>query len=41
MDYIHNNPVKAEIVNNAEEYKYGSAIDYCGGKGLINIFKIE
>ena len=41
MDYIHNNPVKAEIVSNAGEYKYSSAIDYCGGKGLINVEIIE
>ena len=37
LDYIHNNPVKAELVNNPEEYRYSSAIDYAGGKGLIKI----
>jgi len=37
LNYIHNNPVKAEIVNYAEDYRYSSAIDYSGGKGLIDI----
>jgi REP element-mobilizing transposase RayT len=36
IDYIHNNPVKAEIVEYAEQYKFSSAIDYAGGKGLLN-----
>ena len=30
LDYIHNNPVKAEIVNDADDYKFSSAIDYAG-----------
>lgn len=37
LDYIHNNPVKAGIVWNPEDYQYSSAIDYSGGKGLIGI----
>jgi hypothetical protein len=37
IDYIHNNPVKAEIVEYPEQYKFSSAIDYAGGKGLLNI----
>jgi len=37
MDYIHNNPVKAEIVFNAEDYLYSSAKDYAGEKGLVEI----
>jgi putative transposase len=37
LNYIHNNPVKAEFVISPEEYKYSSAIDYAGGKGLIKI----
>lgn len=28
LDYIHNNPVAAEIVDEPEEYKYSSARDY-------------
>ncbi len=37
MNYIHNNPVVAGIVENSEEYLYSSARDYSGGKGLIDI----
>ncbi len=39
LDYIHNNPVEAGFVTKAEEWKYSSAIDYYGGKGLIEIIK--
>ena len=41
LDYLHNNPVEAGIVSNAEDYLYSSATDYSGGKGLININFIE
>ena len=41
LDYIHNNPVKAEIVENPEDYLYSSARDYAGVKGLIDIELIE
>ncbi|MBS2098525.1 hypothetical protein [Carboxylicivirga linearis] len=37
INYIHNNPVKAEWVANAEDYLYGSAINYSGGKGLLDV----
>ncbi|MBN1924250.1 MAG: transposase, partial [Prolixibacteraceae bacterium] len=37
MDYIHHNPVRAEIVATPEEYLYSSATDYAGGKGLVDI----
>jgi REP element-mobilizing transposase RayT len=39
LDYIHNNPVEAGIVEKAEEYIYSSARDYYYGKqcGLIKI----
>lgn len=37
LNYIHQNPVIAEIVDKPEEYKYSSAIDYAGGKGLLNV----
>jgi hypothetical protein len=39
MEYIHNNPVDAGIVEKAEEYIYSSARDYYYGKqcGLIKI----
>ena len=37
LNYIHQNPVKAELVNCAEDYRYSSAIDYAGGKGLLDV----
>ena len=40
LDYIQNNPVRAEIVFESQDYKYSSAIDYSGGKGLLVIKKI-
>lgn len=36
-DYLHNNPVVAGFVNEPHEWRYSSAIDYSGGKGLIEI----
>ena len=41
LNYIHNNPVKAEIVDNPEDYLYSSARDYAGEKGLLSITKYE
>ena len=41
LNYIHMNPVKAGIVRKPEDYLYSSAIDYCGGKGLLKIEFIE
>ena len=37
LNYIHQNPVKAVFVNRAEDYRYSSAIDYAGGKGLLEV----
>lgn len=37
LNYLHNNPVTAGIVYNPEDYVYSSAIDYSGGKGLIDL----
>jgi len=37
MEYIHNNPLRAEIVANQSDYLYSSARDYAGEKGLVNI----
>ena len=41
LAYIHNNPVKAGIVDEEEHYVYSSARDYAGIKGLIDIDLIE
>lgn len=40
LEYIHNNPVRAGIVEKPEEYRYSSAIDYANGKGLVKVEKI-
>ncbi|MHA6248424.1 REP-associated tyrosine transposase [Pontibacter sp. CAU 1760] len=37
IDYIHNNPVEAGFVLEPEHWKYSSAIDFSGGKGLLEI----
>jgi len=38
LEYLHNNPVKAGIVYQPEQYVYSSALDYyTGKKGLIEI----
>ena len=37
--YIHENPVKAGFVWQPEHYRYSSAIDYMGGKGLVQLVK--
>jgi putative transposase len=37
LDYIHNNPINAGLVEKAEDYIYSSARDYAGIKGLIEI----
>ncbi len=35
LNYIHQNPVEAGIVEEAEHYLYSSARDYCGIPGLL------
>jgi REP element-mobilizing transposase RayT len=40
LEYIHDNPVKADIVENACDYKYSSAINYSEEKGLIDVVLI-
>ena len=37
VDYIHMNPVEAGIVDYPETWKWSSASDYNGGKGLLDI----
>jgi REP element-mobilizing transposase RayT len=34
--YIHNNPVKAGLIERAEDYKYSSYINYISKKGIID-----
>ncbi len=40
LDYIHENPVVAEIVDEDIHYKYSSARDYAGEAGLIDVVLI-
>ena len=37
INYIHENPVRALIVANAEDYLYSSAPNYASIGGVINI----
>ncbi len=37
MNYIHENPVRAGWVASPAHYLYSSAVDYQGGKGLLEI----
>jgi putative transposase len=37
VDYIHNNPVEAGFVTEPWHWKYSSAVDYSGGKGVLEI----
>ena len=37
LDYLHYNPVEAEIVDEPENYVYSSARDYAGRRGLIEV----
>jgi REP element-mobilizing transposase RayT len=35
VNYIHNNPIEAGFVDEQHYWRYSSAIDYAGGKGLL------
>jgi putative transposase len=41
LDYIHDNPVVAGIVEKPEDYLYGSARNYYGLPGLIDVILVE
>lgn len=41
LDYIHNNPVHAGIVEKPEDYLYNSARNYYDLKGISEITKLE
>ena len=40
-DYIHQNPVKAGFVMHEEDWVYGSAADFRGRKGLLELCYIH
>jgi len=41
LNYIHENPVKAQIVSNEEDYLYSSAKKYAGFPGFLKIDFLE
>ena len=41
LDYIHDNPVRAEIVSYPEHYIYSSAVNYAGEQGLLEVTLLE
>ena len=41
IDYIHNNPVRAGLVEKAEDYLYSSARNYAGLDTLLDIIEID
>lgn len=38
LEYIHQNPVQERLVGEAHNYIYSSALDYSGGRGLLEIY---
>ncbi|MBJ6119483.1 transposase [Pontibacter sp. BT310] len=41
LEYIHQNPVRAEWVNEPEYYRYSSAANYAGEAGLLSVTLIS
>jgi putative transposase len=41
LEYIHQNPVVAEIVAEPEHYLYSSALNYAGQPGLLDVILLE
>lgn len=41
LNYIHQNPVRAEFVRYPQDYLYSSAIDYAAEKGLIEVIVVR
>lgn len=37
LEYIHQNPVVAGFVDKPEDWKYSSARDFCGKRGLVDL----
>ena len=40
IDYVHNNPVNAGIVDEPLHYLYSNARDYAGIKGLAKVERV-
>ena len=41
INYIHNNPVEAGLVDKPQDYLFSSAVDYTGGKGPVKVSLIN
>jgi len=41
LNYIHNNPTRAELVLDAAHYMYSSASNYVSGKGVLGVTVID
>ncbi len=41
LEYTHYNPVAAGFVRRTTDWVYSSALDYNGGKGLLNIILLD
>jgi len=41
IDYLHNNPVRAGLVEKPEDYLYSSARNYADIEGVIDVIKID
>ena len=41
VTYIHNNPVRADIVTTPEDYLYSSACNYADMDSLLNVAKVD
>ena len=42
INYVHQNPVEEGLVHNPEDYRYSSATDYSGEKGILpNVLVFE
>lgn len=41
LEYLHQNPVRAGLVFEPEQYVYSSTGDYAGGKGMLPLVLLE
>jgi putative transposase len=41
LDYTHYNPLEAGFVRRTTDWKHSSAIDYAGGKGLLDVILLD
>ncbi|OUJ75511.1 REP-associated tyrosine transposase [Hymenobacter crusticola] len=41
LHYIHQNPVRAQLVLEAEAYVFSSASNYAGGRGLLEVLFLD